>query len=223
MKDWIGNKNSIFKILAANNHSDTVREKNDYYATDPKALELFLDKLKEDGIKLHENIWECACGEGNLSQVLVNRGYGVTSSDLINRGYGMVQNFLEIEFSNNYIEYLDIDNPYKLKRIKGRKDYIKVDILTNPPYKQALEFVKHALEIISDDFYAIFFLKIQFLEGKERYKFFKENPPKYVYVHSERQKCALNNNFNNIKSSAVCYAWFIWQKGYKGDTIIRWI
>lgn len=23
--------------------------------------------------------------------------------------------------------------------------------------------------------------------------------------------------------SAVSYAWFVWQKGYKGDTIIKWI
>lgn len=60
-KDWVGNSNSIYKILAANNHSEAKREINDYYATDPKALELFLDKLKEDEIKLHDNIWECAC------------------------------------------------------------------------------------------------------------------------------------------------------------------
>jgi len=23
--------------------------------------------------------------------------------------------------------------------------------------------------------------------------------------------------------SAVAYAWFIWEKGYKGDTIVKWI
>lgn len=200
MKDWIGDKNSVYKTLAASNHSDTDREVNDYYATDPKALELFLDKLKENNISLHHDIWECACGEGNLSKVLENRGYHVYSSDLINRGYGKVQDFLK-----------DI-----------HKD-LHYDILTNPPYKYALPFIKKALEIISGGYYTIMLLKIQFLEGKERYKFFKENPPKYVYVHSERQKCALNNNFENVKSSAVCYAWFIWQKNWKGETIIRWI
>ena len=31
------------------------------------------------------------------------------------------------------------------------------------------------------------------------------------------------NNFKDVKSSAVCYAWFIWEKSYKGDTIVRWI
>ena len=59
-KDWVRNINSVYKTLAANNHSYVDREINDFYATDPKALELFLNKLKEDNIKLHKDIWECA-------------------------------------------------------------------------------------------------------------------------------------------------------------------
>lgn len=34
---------------------------------------------------------------------------------------------------------------------------------------------------------------------------------------------AINGDFENINSSAVCYAWFVWEKGYKGQTIIDWI
>ena len=171
-----------------------------FIGTDPKALELFLDRIDKDGIKLHENIWECACGEGNLSKVLKKRGYYVQSSDLINRGFGTG----EIDF------------------LKLKLSALNQDILTNPPYKYALDFVKHALEMQNNGYYTIMFLKIQFLEGKERYKFFQENPPKFVYVHSERQKCYLNN-IDDKQGSAVCYAWFIWEKGFKGDTIVRWI
>lgn len=47
-KDWIGNKKSTFVQLGASNHTVKDREINDYYATDPKALEIFLDKLKKD-------------------------------------------------------------------------------------------------------------------------------------------------------------------------------
>ena len=67
------------------------------------------------------------------------------------------------------------------------------------------------------------FLKIQFLEGQERYKFFKENPPKKIYVASKRLNCAKDGDFDKYKSSAVCYAWFVWQKGYKGSPEIDWI
>ena len=66
------------------------------------------------------------------------------------------------------------------------------------------------------------FLKVLFLEGQKRKKFFIDNPPKVVYVYSKRQKCAKNGDFN-IGASAVAYAWYVWEKGYNGDTIIKWI
>lgn len=60
-KDWIGNKATTFVQLGASNHSDKEREINDYYATDPNTLLLLLKQLKKDEIKLHNNVWECAC------------------------------------------------------------------------------------------------------------------------------------------------------------------
>jgi hypothetical protein len=67
-------------------------------------------------------------------------------------------------------------------------------------------------------------LKLTHLEGKERYKkIYSVMPPKTVYVFSYRVNCAKNNDFNNLKNSAICYAWFIWEKGYKGNTTIKWL
>jgi hypothetical protein len=43
---------------------NTERQKEDFYATNPKALELFLSKLEEDGIGIDNKVWECACGMG---------------------------------------------------------------------------------------------------------------------------------------------------------------
>ena len=37
-KDWTGNKNSIFKTLGASNHTEKERQNEDYYATDPEAI-----------------------------------------------------------------------------------------------------------------------------------------------------------------------------------------
>ena len=177
MKDWTGNSKSIYTVLGASNHSEVEREKDDYYATDPKALEIFLNRIDEDGVRLHKNIWECACGEGHLSEVLKNRGYKVWSTDLIDRGYG-----------------------------SGNTDFLKSipdswcgDILTNPPYKYAKEFVEKALEVTRIGAYTVMFLKIQFLEGQGRRKLFKKHPPKYVYVNSVRQTCYLNGNMSGKK------------------------
>lgn len=201
-KDWIGNKKATFVTLGASNHSESDREENDFYSTDPASLELLLDRLKEDKIGLHFNIWECACGQGHLSKVLEKQGYNVYSTDLINRGYGY-----------GYINFLK----------RGFITNINTDILTNPPYKYAQEFVEHALNIINDGYYTIMFLKIQFLEGQARKKLFEKYPPKYVYVNSARQTCYINGDMSKKMSSASCYCWFIWEKGFTGEPTIRWI
>ena len=202
MEDWKGNSKSIYVTMGASNHSLKERQNEDYYATDPKALEIFLDKIKKDGIELHKKIWECACGEGHLSKVLETRGVNVWSTDLINRGYG--------EGNVNFLTCLPAG------KWNG-------DILTNPPYKYAKEFVEKALEITEDSCYTIMFLKIQFLEGQARLKLFKKYPPKYVYVNSARQLCAMNGEFEKYTATAVCYCWYIWQKGFTGEPTVRWI
>jgi len=37
--------------------------------------------------------------------------------------------------------------------------------------------------------------------------------------------CAKNGDFESKKKegSAVAYAWYVWEKGYKGETVIKWI
>ena len=201
MKDWTGNSKSSFVQLGASNHSEAEREINDFYATDPNSLEIFLKALERDGFKLHKDIWECACGMGHLSKVLESNGYKVWSTDLIDRGYG-----------NGNTDFL-----------KSIPDTWWGDILTNPPYKYAKEFVEKALEITRNGTYTIMFLKIQFLEGKERRKLFNKYPPKYVYINSARQLCYSNGDMSKKISSATCYCWFIWEKGFIGEPIIRWI
>ena len=97
------------------------------------------------------------------------------------------------------------------------------DIITNPPYKYAQEFVEKALSLIPAGNKVAMFLKIQFLEGKQRRKLFEVAPPKVIYVATNRLNCAKNGDFTKCDySSAVCYAWFIWEKGFKGETVVRW-
>lgn len=68
------------------------------------------------------------------------------------------------------------------------------------------------------------FLKIQFLEGKSRRELFEKYPPKVVYVSSGRLRCAMNGDFERFAhANAVCYAWYVWEKGYTGETVLRWI
>ena len=96
-------------------------------------------------------------------------------------------------------------------------------IITNPPYKYVSEFVLKALELVGNGHHVYMFLKLTALEGQERYnRIFSKHPPKRVYVFSKRIPCAKNGNFND-KGSAVAYAWYVWEKGYTGETILKWI
>lgn len=196
-KDWTGDSHSVFVTMGASNHSEEEREMNDYYATEPKAVKLLIDIEPFDK---NEEIWECACGEGHLSKVLESEGYKVRSTDLIDRNYG-----------ESGIDFLKYDDTYN------------GNIITNPPYKYAKEFVEHALKIINKGNKVAMLLRLQFLEGKGRRGLFDVTPPKCVYVSSSRIMCAKNGDFSNKKQgSSVAYAWFVWEKGYEGDTIIRW-
>jgi len=193
-KDWNGGKTSTFTTLGASNHCDHDRQDEDYYATEPSATE-WLVKLE----KFNQRILEPACGEGHISKVLEMAGYDVTSRDLVDRGFGEVADFL-------WFDNIEWDG----------------DIVTNPPYRAAQEFVERALQIIPTGNKVAMFLKLTFLEGQERRNLFRNTPPARVWVSSSRLKCAMNGNFDDIGSSATAYAWFIWEKGYKGDTIIKW-
>lgn len=180
------------------------REDNDFYATDPKALKLLLRKLEEDKVFLNKNIWECSCGMGHLSKELEKNGYSVLSTDLIDRGFGKGN----IDF---------------LQQKTFPTIFDKGDILTNPPFKLAEEFVEKGMELLKENSKLILFLKIQFLEGQKRKILFEKYPLKYVYCHSSRQLCCKDGEFEKYTATTQFYAWFIWEKGFIGKTRLNWI
>lgn len=190
------NDRTQFITIGARNQAITDREEHDFYATDPEVLEKIYPQLH-----LSHNVWEPACGQGHLSEVLVAHGHNVRSTDLIDRGYGQ-----------GGIDFFETNEQYD------------GDILTNPPYgRLALPFVKHALETVTDGHKVVCLLKLTFLEGIERGDFYKDFPPHYVYVSRSRVSCPLNADFATYRGrTAISYAWYVWEKGYKGETTLRW-
>lgn len=193
------NYNSVFTTLGATNHSKEERQKEDYYATEPRAMTLLLNEET-----FNSQIWECAVGSGELAYELEKAGYKVFGSDIVDRGYP----------NTSIIDFLKTDGEIGIENF---------DIITNPPYKNASEFVEKGMSILPLGNKMAFFLKLQFLEGQKRRELFKKYPPKTVYVSSARLTCAKNGDFEKYKSSAIAYAWFVWEKGWYGHPIIKWI
>lgn len=86
----------------------------DDFQTPPKALDPLLPYLKKEWV-----IWECANGNGNLSNKLLYEGYEVISTDI------KVCNF---DFLTNKPEFFDC-------------------IVTNPPFSLKEEFIARCFEL----------------------------------------------------------------------------
>lgn len=205
--DWTGNKSSVFSTIGAKGHTKEERQTEDFYATDPIAIDKLATKFNIPHI-----VWEPACGQGHLAERLMQQGHIVHASDIIDRGYGTPD-----------IDFLSLQADAFLQKIQP------IDcIITNPPYKFTTQFILQALRLLKDGQYAAFFLKTTALESKTRYnQIYKHTPQKYVLQFIERVFCAKNGDFiyskKQLGSGAQAYAWFIFQKNYKGPTTLDWI
>lgn len=193
-RDWTGNRTSAHSVIGARNYAKEERQENDFYATEPK--------MAEELLKLEPtltNIWEPACGAGHLAEVFNDAGKLGKATDLYDRGYGV-----------SGVDFLQTNEAWT------------GDIATNPPYKYAKEFALHALNLIQKGRKLCLFLKLTYLEGSARYRdLFNRYPPKTIYVSVRRTACGKNGDFKNAEN-AVCYAWYVWEKGYTGSPTVRW-
>lgn len=184
---------NVYSTLGASNHSKEQRAELDLYCTHPKAVEGLLNLES-----FNAEIWEPCDGLGHISDALIANGYNVRRSDIHTRGRDIEQ-----------LDFLSYDG----KEWQG-------DIITNVPYSCAVDMVRKALSVVADGCKVAMWLRILFLESKHRQELFREFPPKRIWVSSSRIECGKNGVFG--KGSPQGYAWFVWEKGYKGSTTINW-
>lgn len=163
----------------------------DFYPTPRWATFALIDNEKFKG-----DIWECACGDGAMSQVLSETGERIISSDLYNRGFGEIgHDFLSTERSSP-------------------------NIITNPPFNSAEGFVATALRQAQGKFALL--LRLAFLEGANRSRtIFHKHPPSRVWVFSERITF-YPKGMKVTGSGTTAYAWFVWDKDHAGPTELAW-
>lgn len=187
-------KRDSINTLGASNHSKKERSILDYYGTDPRATRALL------GVeKFNNNVWEPTSGHKLIVRELKAENYTVKASDIFDYGNGA-----------EIIDFLDY------------KGTFEGDIVMNPPYYDAEEFVSKAISVVKDGAKVAAFLRLLFLEGQGRYeRLFSKHPPKKIYVFSKRQVCSKVDDFT--EGSAVAYCWIIWEKGFSGNPEVRWI
>jgi len=188
-------------IVWANRSDWTDRQKEDFYATDPRAIQDLYNFMDIQWV-----VWENACWEWNLSKELekLPNVTGVYSTDLINRNYWNILDFLS----------WDVDNDLFIK-CWPKKDWI----ITNPPYKHWKEWIEKSLKYAPN---VAVMMKLVFLESADRYEFFKTSWLKQVLVYSKRL-WVYKDNIKTKNSWLVAYAWFVFERWYKWKPEIDWI
>jgi hypothetical protein len=164
----------------------------DFFPTPAWATHALIDNEKFSG-----DIWESACGNGAMSEVLNLTGMSVLSTDLHDRGYG-----------EPGVDFLQSNR---------RSD----NIVTNPPYNAAEGFVEAGLRKANKKLALL--LRLAFLEGSNRQRtIFTATPPSRVWVFSERITFYPAGAVQK-GSGTTAYAWFVWDKEAESGTDLRWL
>lgn len=163
----------------------------DFFPTPAWATHALIEKERFRG-----DIWEPACGNGAMSEVLATTGNTIISSDLYNRGYG------------------DAGVDFLTARRKV------ANIVTNPPYNSAEGFVEAGLAKAKHKFALL--LRLAFLEGANRQRtIFTDRAPSRVWVFSERITFYPAGAVQK-GTGTTAYAWFVWDKDASNGTELRW-
>jgi hypothetical protein len=166
----------------------------DAYYTPPEAVHALLWVERFDG-----PIWEPACGNGAISRVLLHAGHEVISTDLALTGYGTPCTDFLMEWQAR-----------------------APNIVTNPPFKLANQFAAHATSLASGK--VAFLLRLVWLEGKARRRLFERSPLARVWVFSGRLPRMHREDYDGKKtSSAMAFAWFVWERGWSGAPHLGWL
>lgn len=175
---------------AAKQHSYADRG-DDLYETPPVAT---LALLKYE--PLPHRIWEPACGPGAIVNVLRSAGHEVHATDL--RYYGCPDSCGDCDF-------FDTPAPGGIEAI-----------VTNPPFKHGAEFARRALEMAPK---VAMLLRLAFLESERRRPVLDTGNLARVHVFRNRLPMMHRDGWTGPKaSSAIAFAWFVWERDHSGPT-----
>lgn len=193
------------------------REQEDWYVEPSWCVDLLLSAIKFNG-----SIYDPACGYGTIPKACIAAGYeSVSGTDLVDRGYGLGgQDFLRF-------------NP----KLVGKAD----NIITNPPYKLAEDFIRQALRFSREKVAVL--MPMKFLNSNIRYPLFTRLPVWRVCVLSTRPSMPPGRFLtpdgvfaeddasdkqrwragDEPSGGAIDYCWIVFKHGYEGTAGTVWL
>lgn len=171
------------------------REEHDLYPTERPIAETLVRAERFDG-----GAWECACGLGDLSRVLIAAGVDTVSTDLVARGYG-----------------------------RGGVDFLKTtglrkpNVVTNPPFKLWLDFAMHALRLGATKV-ALLGRLLTVEDWQGRAEFFRQTRLSRIVVAGRGTKMRAHGSRDKGFKGTIAYAWYVWDRlaRWHGGPILHW-
>ncbi|MCM1501044.1 MAG: class I SAM-dependent methyltransferase [Clostridium sp.] len=187
--------------------SITGRKENidyDFYETPKWAAEKAIREMLRDGVmNKKENVYEPCAGAGAITDVLEMLGF-------------------------EHIRASDIQTADYIKGVKGVDVYEVEDnacdvVITNPPYNLMTKgnMLNEFLRISKRK--VILLLNIFFLSSKERKRVLENSSLRHIYIHSHRVTMCPYGQIRPQNSGTKMYAWYVWDKEYKGKPTLSWI
>lgn len=181
--------------LAGQNTSSAVMQQRaephdslDFFPTPPWATRALCEVLGEASDLRAKTCWEPACGQGHMARPLAEYFETVFASDVHPYGTGQRLDFL-----------FPFEGP--------RFDWI----ITNPPFRLAMEFAHAALDRAREG--VALLVRSAFLEGGDRYRsLFSKRPPRLVLQYAERVPMQ-KGRCDGTETTATSYCWLVWAAG----------
>ena len=172
--------------LTGNTKAALSERKNDLYESPPEAVRALL---------AHESlphvVWEPACGPGSIVRVLRAAGHQVIATDLVDYGCEDSEARRDFLFERSAPDGCEC-------------------IVTNPPFKNAQEFVEHALNLVPK---VVMLLRLAFLESERRRIILDRGDLARVYVFRNRLPMMHRDGWTGNKvSNPTPFAWFVWDR-----------
>lgn len=176
-------------VSLANGGDQSKRRELDFYPTPPEATHALMQFLFENNI-VNESflVWEPACGDGAMSDVIGEYVQAVHASDIRITGYSL----------DGGIDFLS--NKFSCDAI-----------ITNPPFNLSEQFIRHA---ISQAGVVAMLLKSQYWHAQKRIDLFNDHPPAYVLPLTWRPDFLFDQRANGVKGSPTMEVhWTVWVQG----------
>jgi hypothetical protein len=176
------------------------REPDDFYPTPPaptRALLAYEENHLDRHRVMHGSIWEPACGDGAMADVIEGAGFTVHRSDIIDRGCNAeIRDFFDVR---------QAPSPA---------------IITNPPYNRISAaqgkgaWVSHAMGTLGIEYMALL-LNWSWPGAAGLARIWSAYPPARVYLM--RWKI----DFTGQGAPPMLNGWFVWDRHAVGEPVLR--